>query len=83
MSKDEIKALIDSQAQALKDAVDSLPSGDQQAEIDALKAQVEDLSSKVDAAQASLAAEISKEADLQGQKDAVDAKIAKAIQDLS
>lgn len=31
MTKDELKLLIDSQAQALKDAVDSLPSGGDEA----------------------------------------------------
>lgn len=49
MNKDEVKALVDSQAQALKDAVDSIPSGDQQAEIDDLKAQLEEKKSELEA----------------------------------
>lgn len=83
MTLDEFKALVDVQAQALKDAADSLPKGgDQQAQIDALTLQVADLQSKVDAGVASLSAEIAKEADLQAQKDQSDAKIAKALADL-
>ncbi len=53
-----------------------------QAALDQANADNAELEKKNNEAQASLAAEISKEVDLQAQKDLVDAKVQKALADL-
>lgn len=80
-AKDALKLAVNSAI----DAVALAPAPDEsglQAQLDAANAANADLQKKNDDAAASLAAEVSKEADLQAQSDAKSAMIQKALADL-